>query len=355
MSTGKRLFWASRFLTLNILLCIGISWRLWFDFEAIPQVPVFDFLPTLIPLAQKIIIALALLYILGSMLFPKSRLPIGIGLLLLALVAIQDWNRIQPWLVQCMAMLILLVPLQRLYRKYEPLEYLDWALRLSLVGFYFWAGMFKLNPGFNDSVLPYVLSPITNYLTTYKSEIYALGAIIPYFEVIVAFGLVVPKISKYTVLALIGFHLGIILLIGPLGLNSNPIIWVWNLCMIGLLWLGIGKHPPQYNFKFWFKTNRITWFALALFTVLPALNYSNYYNKSVAFEIYSGTNYVANLKMPLSSISTVYSVIEPYSYKYRDSLFIRTFDMYDQEYNLPPNPDPKVLRKLEERMLWKME
>ncbi len=355
MSTGKRLFWVSRFLILNLLLAIAFSWRLWFDFEQIPQVPVFDQLPQMLPTAQKILAAAALTYLFIIALFPKSRLPFGIGVLLLCLAAVQDWNRIQPWLVQCIGMLILLIPLQRLYRKYESLDYLEWAFRLSLVGFYCWAGIFKINPSFNETVIPYLVSPVTNFLSSFKPQIHAISSVVPYLEILLSFGLLFSRLSKYAVFALIGFHALILLLLGPLGLNTNPIVWIWNVSLIAILWIGIGTKKPQYNFKFWFKTQRITWIALAAFTVLPVLNYFNWYNKSVAFEIYSGTNYVANLKMPLKSIGSINPTIEPYSYKFRDSLFIRTYDLYNEEYNLPPNPDPKVMAKLERRIQEKMQ
>jgi len=354
MSIGKRLFWVTRILILNLLLCIAYSWRLWFDFEGLPQVPIVDFLPALLPLIQKIVLAVALTYLLVVFLYPKSRLPLGIGVILLILIGAQDWNRIQPWFVQSAGMLTLLIPYQRLYRKYEPLEYIDLAFRISLVGFYFWAGVFKLNPAFNEYVVPYVVYPLTSYLTTFKTEIYAISALFPYFEILFALGILIPKISKYSVVGLIGCHAIIIILLGPLGLSTNAIVWIWNLAMIATLWLGIGKTSQIYSAKFWFKNNRITWFALSLFTILPALNFSNLYNKSTAFEIYSGTNYVANLKMPLNGVQEISPAIEAHSYKYNDSLFIKTYDLYIKEYNLPPNPDPKVIARLEQEFIRKM-
>lgn len=354
MSVGNRLFWVTRILILNILLSILVSWRLWFQFEGIPQVPVFDQIPALVPLAQKIITGLTIVYLLGVFLYPKSRLPIGLGLMLLLLVTIQDWNRIQPWLVQSFGMLVLLIPLQRLYRKYESLEYLQWAFRLSVVGFYFWTGAFKFNPAFNDYVIPYVVSPITNILTNFKSEVYAISSVFPFLEIIFAFGLLIPKVSKFSVFGLIGFHLIILGLLGPFGLNTYPIIWIWNAAMIGLLWVGIGTAQPKFSIKFWYKTKRTTWVALSVFTVLPFLNVYNYYNKSTAFEIYSGTNYVANLKLPLDEISEINSMVEPFSYKFQDSLHINTHELFQAEYNAPPNPDPKVITKLEEKFKQKM-
>ena len=355
MSIGKRLFWVTRILILNLLLGIAFSWRLWFDFEGLPQVPLIDFLPTLLPLVQKITLGITIVYLIGIFLYPKSRLPLGLGVLLLLLVGVQDWNRIQPWFVQCVGMLALLIPFQRLYRKYEPLEYIDLAFRISLVGFYIWAGVFKLNPSFNDYVIPYVVSPVTNYLTSFKTEIYAVSSMFPYLEIAFALGLLIPKISKYAVLGLIGFHGIILLLLGPIGLNTNSIIWIWNLVIIGVLWFGIGKSEPYYNSKFWFKNKSITWVSLSLFTILPVLNFANLYNKSSAFEIYSGTNFVANLKMSLNEISEISKTIEPHSYKYRDSLFIKTYDLYVKEYNLPPNPDPKVMARLEQELIREMQ
>ncbi|MFT6441090.1 MAG: hypothetical protein ACJASM_000625 [Salibacteraceae bacterium] len=355
MSIGKRLFWVTRILILNLLLCIAISWRLWFEFEGLPQIPLFNFLPTLLPLVQKITLGITIAYLIAVFLYPKSRLPLGIGVLLLILVGIQDWNRIQPWFVQCVGMLALLIPFQRLYRKYEPLEYIYLAFRISVVGFYVWAGIFKLNPGFNDYIIPYVVSPLTNYLSSFKTDIYAISSAFPYLETLFAVGILIPKISKYSVIGLIGFHGIILLLLGPIGLNTNSVIWIWNLAMIGVLWFGIGKSEPLYNSKFWFKNRSVTWLSLCLFTILPILNFFGLYNKSSAFEIYSGTNYVANLKMSLNGISEISKTIEPHSYKFQDSLFISTYDLYIKEYNLPPNPDPKVIARLEQKLIQQMK
>ncbi len=355
MSVGNRLFWIVRILLLNLLFSIAFSWRLWFQFEGLPQIPVVEFLPTLLPIAQKIITGIGIAYLLTLLIFPKSRLPLGIGIVLIALVGMQDWHRIQPWFMQSLALLTLLIPLQRLYRKYEPLQYLEWAVRLGLVGFYVWAGLFKLNPGFNDYVIPYVVSPITNYLSSFKTEIFGISAIMPYAEILLSLGLLFRRVSFYAVLGLLGMHFTILILLGPVGVDTNPIIWIWNLGMMAMLWIGFGKNDPEFSTKFLYKTKRISWVALTILLILPMFNLFGIYNKSAAFEIYSGTNYVDNVKIPISGIRKDFSEIEPFSYKYKDSLYIRTYELYDAKYNLPPNPDPKVIRRLQDKIKLKLQ
>ena len=162
------------------------------------------------------------------------------------LLALQDYHRWQPWFYQYFLILLLLIPMARLYKKYENAEHLLFAVQLIIAIAYFYSGLFKLNSGFVKDIVPYYSNPIAQYFWTYRDMVYSLGGLIPWLEIALSIGLFVPVTRKWAVIGCTLLHLGILYLLGPFGLNTNAVIWPWNIALIALLWLAFFKMD---NFK----------------------------------------------------------------------------------------------------------
>lgn len=354
MIASSRVFLLIRLVSLSLMVYIGLSWPLWFEFQNIPQIPVLSFLPVFTPVVQQALVLVTLLSLALIGVFPKSRFPWSISFLLVLITCFQDWNRIQPWLVQALGVLLLLVPFQRSYRKYESLDHYGFALKLTFAGLYFWSGYFKVNADFETLVVPFSLAPLTNYLVGFKSTIHQVGALAPYFEMFMALLILLPKSINWSVYLLTFYHFIILLLFGMSSIPIDQGLLIWNLTLILSLWLVLWNNTAQLGSKFIFKTPRITWLAIAVFVLFPLLNKFNIYNKNTAFEVFSGNNFINDLKIPLNEVSHISTTIEPFSFSHQDSLHVRTYDLFLDIYGTAPNPDPKVMHRLNRELSQQM-
>src|SRR3990172_8215726 len=97
---------------------------------------------------------------------------------------------------------------------------------------------------------------------------------IPYFEVVLAFGLLFSKTRKYFLIPAILMHAYIILLMTPLGRNYNYVIIPWNGAMILFLIL-LFNNSNKFNFAETFKAVKSIphKIVFALFWIMPSLSF----------------------------------------------------------------------------------
>jgi hypothetical protein len=284
------------------LVLFGVTWRLWWPGSGFPQIPWCELgrsVPTWIDALACIVLAGSLMALILS-LSPTIgvRIPsrVGVGeragvrglsvretassnIRLLArlggslvlpcgvaslgiLVAI-DQHRLQPWVWQMLLWCVVFFASPRT---------LLWCLRWLTVSVYFWSGVSKLDHAFPREHGRLLLDGLTRALgidTRFWSPetLASLAKVFPWGELLVAiwlggwmlvtFALSTDRAEMLPSLrwpsrmlragcwGAIAMHLVLLLIVGPLGLNHEPAVLMWNIFFIGQAWLLFGRRDTS--------------------------------------------------------------------------------------------------------------
>lgn len=236
MTAAKRLRWTIIIITIGCLASMAISHRLWLGAgRSFPRVPVVSSLPVLgwhseamltVAFAAAIVGAAALGGRWGMRLI---WLAVALGFVLMLF----DQMRMQPWFLQYLLMWMVLG--SRSPRKREADDVLALrTVRLIVSFMYIFSGLHKINASFFAETSRLMLQPVADLLPA-GVPVNALGYLIPALEVFIGFGLLFTPTRKAAMIAAVAMHTGILILIGPLGIGHNVVVWPWNITMIGLL------------------------------------------------------------------------------------------------------------------------
>lgn len=351
METYRRLFWAQRVVIVGLLVGIGMSLPFWLNERTFPLIPILPFTLPLNAIAAQILLGALGLALISAFFFAKQRVLVLLTILLMMVVAFQDYNRLQPWYFQYWTILVLFIPLARSYKKYLEVDHILFAFQIALVSVYFFSGLFKFNDGFYHRVAPYVYSPITEILINSKPYLYPTAYAIPWLEIALAIGLFIPRIRFFALIGGTLLHLGILLLVGPLGMGENSIIWPWNATLIILLWLAFYKAK---NYKLNLYISKLQWPAkiiMVMVVLLPFLNLKGWYNEHLSYELYSGRTFTPHIRYHYKLIKNTPDYLVPYTWKNGDTVFVNIYKWSMEENNVPPNSDIKVITKVQEKTL----
>ncbi len=345
------MFWVQRIAILGLASGIALSLPLWLNDRTFPMIPVIPYTQSLIPVAAQILLGCLAFFSALALIFSRQRGFTLMVVLLMLFVALQDFNRLQPWYFQYWTILVILIPLARKYKKYIEADYLLFGVQIAIASVYFFSGLFKFNDGFYDRIAPYMYQPITKIITTYDHIIYPTAYFIPPFEVAIAIGLFIPRIRLFAIIGGTLLHLGILILLGPIGLNENSVVWPWNVALILLLWIAFYKAK---NFKLNLYLLKLEWPAkliMLMVLVLPFLNLNGWYNEHISYEVYSGRSFTPHLRYHYTLIKNTPDYLQPYTNKYGDTVFVNIYKWSMEENNAPPNSDYKVILKVQEKTL----
>jgi hypothetical protein len=282
---------------LRLAICLGllaallIAPKLWLDHPFFGSLPPFDGLPSIPPpLALGWYSALVLLLVPVG-LVPRPHRFIVAWCALFALRAAIDLSVWQPYLYQYAVMLLslaLVAPGARSDRDDSAALNVN---RLIVACVYFWSGLNKLNYRFLTAGLEAVpgldalLLPLAHWVA--PTSLTPLSMLMPFVETAMAAGLLFRPTRKAAAAAAIAMHVLILLAIGPLGKNHNPVVWPWNVAMIAfvvLLFLRGADAPPL----------RIVWgrwifhrVVLVLFAICPLLGMAGLWPASLSFRLYT--------------------------------------------------------------------
>jgi hypothetical protein len=161
----------------------------------------------------------------------KPLKPVVASLIYLQLViCLADQNRWQPWQYQYLFMLGVHV-----FVGSENQRRFGW--QFILIGTYFFSALWKFHSAFIYEVwLGFILK---RWLHIYDIPSWAFraGYLLPLAEIFAVMLLCYGPLRRIGVWMLIGMHGFVLLMMGPLGLNVNYVLWPWNLSMIVLLFL----------------------------------------------------------------------------------------------------------------------
>ena len=261
-----------------------ISYKLWTSNRLFPLAPAFEFLNDLPLWYHLLFYYISICCLVVSMLRP-AIIVVFILFLSELFSCMADQNRWQPWEYQYLFIILMLL----LNRKH--LNYFIPAVGVIIISIYFYSGISKLNNGFLQSSWSNLLLQrffgITNVTSINSPVLYYLGYGIGGVEIACAVGLIFKKSKKIAAGILIGVHCFNLLLLGPLGVNYNKIVWPWNFAMIGYLYFIFLQFHKSYDLvyplkKGWNKLVIICW------GILPMLYYFNCWDTYLSSVLYSG-------------------------------------------------------------------
>jgi hypothetical protein len=272
---------ASFFFMAGILL----SFNVWRSDRFFPLAPVFDFLPQLRAPFDLVPVGLLLLLLTANCFTTKK----AVNHLVLALVLVlilQDQNRLQPW-VYIYALCLLPFSFFRTNQSFSA-SHLTY-FQLLLTGIYCWSGIHKLNPNFIEFTFQRILTDLFRLSDPQLlNSLKPLGYAIPLLEIITGLALLMPRTRKAGFFLAAAAHLFILVYLSPLGINSNNVVYPWNLAMIALVYFacfGI-KNPVSLKAET-LPLKMLTLFMVAIAWILPVLNFFGYWDHYLAFSLYS--------------------------------------------------------------------
>lgn len=261
-----------------------IGWKVWTTYRLFPTAPLFESLDHMPPTVHLILFLLQLLFI-ALLLFPFKNKVVLIGLLAAEIFScLLDQSRLQPYEYQYIFIIFIFL-VNTNSRKFIPV-----AVIFILASTYFYSGLSKLNEGFiqvmwTKAILRSFLKLPPQVAGTWW--LYYSGYLAGIIELVAGAGLLFPRAQKTAATVLILMHFFILILLGPLGLRYNKIVWPWNVAMILYLYtLFLRKNERVFAIKPMFAGwNKLVFVAWG---ILPALNFISYWDYYLSSSIYSG-------------------------------------------------------------------
>jgi len=232
----QRLYWIQNILIAGLLFGLLLSSSAWSTDRTYPLTPIInDF--EISSESQDLLFLIKLIsLVIGLLSIRFRRHLLGVALLSLTTLVLLDITRLQPWILHYGAILFLfsfLIP-HKYYSKSNILN----ALRIIIVGIYFWSGIQKINSRFFTEIFPWFTEPIWmpfGEIGAYLIIIIAL--FVPFIEAGMAVGLLTKKFRNISIIGCGMMLLTVILSIGPLGHNWNSSVWPWNFAIFAMVFL----------------------------------------------------------------------------------------------------------------------
>ena len=216
------------------LVLIGVTWRLWWGGSDFPAIPVGSWLSQVPWIADRICCCGLLLALAVVAVGTVRHSNWGWTLVLVSggLLALLDQHRWQPWFYQ----LLLYAVIFRLGSPTHVARLLIWLT----VSIYFYSALGKFDTEFLHTVGQQFWQGLTDLLgrsrpagEPWAERSSVLIGLLPATELLLAAGLAWPATRRVAGVLTIAFHLGLMVLLGPLGLDHSAGVVFWNLQFAG--------------------------------------------------------------------------------------------------------------------------
>lgn len=234
----------SRWTAISSFALIAATWRLWTPQTLYPQVPAFEFLCNAPHWLDWIglsgtLVGLVLLALNSGRRFVQCGC--ATTLVSLTLLFSLDQHRFQPWAYELWLFCAIWLGCR------DPLRMK--LMRWLLISIYFYSAVGKLDFEFMHTVGQQMLGAVVGGLGIDPKDLspgfrLAVAATFPFCELIVALGLAFPKTRRLAGWLAIAVHLGLIVILGPLGLNHRLGVLCWNAQVaVQAYWLFVFNQP----------------------------------------------------------------------------------------------------------------
>lgn len=229
-----------------------VTWPLWQVRASVPMLPMWE--------GPEWDLGPGLLVSLSVCLF-APRVGLALHVVLLALAMSLDQMRLQPPVISHVILL--------------------WSLsggatgraigRAHLIALWFYAGLFKLlSPGFMTGEARWIVQQFVPGAPVWGEQLF--GILVASGEMGLAVWAVIPTTRQFASRAAVALHLGVVLMLSPVGLNWDPAVWSWNISLaiaaVALIGSWTSGSVRQLTQPSWL--NRVTMAAAALLLLLPS-------------------------------------------------------------------------------------
>jgi hypothetical protein len=219
------------------LLLFLVTWRLWTPQTVFPQIPFasaltgvpgyFDWFAITVVVGSLLVAGIST----QETVWRRGMIAFAVATTLLVLL---NQHRFQPWTYQ----FILFATVMANCRERAANRLMRWLV----VSIYVYSAISKFDYQFLHSLGPQFLSTLTGFVgvtsVDWPVNLQAwLASLFPLGELLVGVGLLVPQTRRIAVVAAIGLHLLLLLILGPWGLAHQPGVLVWNLYFIAQAWM----------------------------------------------------------------------------------------------------------------------
>ena len=319
---------------LGLIAGLLLSPKLWTSDRDYPLTPVLDLLPPVSYPLDLALFAAMLLLLAVIAIVPRPAWWTAAFVVLAFALAAGDQSRWQPWFYQYAFMLITL--------GFAPRDPALNICRLILVSIYFWSGVQKLNPGFQQQTFHWLLAPLTA-----STRFDWLGNAIPVMEALIAVGLLLARSRKAAVIAALAMHALILFSVGPLGHNHNSVVWPWNLAMAALVVLLFWR--AEFDLRDLVPRTFLHAAICLLFAVLPALSFFDFWDSYLSFALYSGNQRKAIIYLADEVAARLPDRVRQNVDEYESEAKVDTLDIEDWSYdelNVPDYAEIRVLKNV---------
>ncbi|MEZ4888153.1 MAG: hypothetical protein R3E32_25720 [Chitinophagales bacterium] len=291
MKEQTRIWWLT---TVNILAAMAtmlFSFKLWVSTRFFPNVPISSQLPEIAYPFDYVLFGMALLFLVLLLLQRKRRWLIGF-LTVAIILCIFDQMRWQPWfyLYLLLFALLLIVHIPFSNRKRERIVFTVAALILSSM--YFWSGVHKLHSGFANFVYPYLVETFGMQIDKTKTIHTVLAYGMALSELGIGLALLWKPSRKYAIIAALGMHLFILVVLGPFGRAENLVIVPWNVAMMVLVVVVFYRNEEvslqSLLLPSMLSVNLLRWGIVVLVVVMPLFSHFGMWDYYLSNTLYAG-------------------------------------------------------------------
>ncbi len=300
----ERVLFAICFIAL--LSCILISYRIWFPvsnlFPALPVLP--------IQYSNSVNVIAAILFVISLCLLAVPAISArkkNLALAFLVIYALGDYNRIQPWFYYFLIFIGITINV-----KDQKKVRLTFGFIISCI--YFMSGLLKFNGGFASSTIIWFITPLKPLLNDNLFALFTerLWFSAPILELSAALGLLFKKTVRISAFVLIVMHIFILGVVGPLGWNTNFVIWPWNIGFMVMLYVLFIHNPIFIASQLTNNIGRATSFLLfLLFILLPISSIWNVWPMHFSGALYSGNKIKSEILIPDEFANKLQVVYQP--------------------------------------------
>lgn len=276
-----------RWCAVSVAFLMACTLRLWFPPLAgadFPSVPLWKLLCSLPPTLDWGLSALLLLGWValscrrhwGSVLIVSA----GIGLILL------NQHRLQPWHYQ-------LTLFAGVFAFAPAREQVIWLRRL-VISVYAYSAISKADYEFLHTVGPQFLQASASLsglkLPTSQNSLAVLAAGFPLVEFLIAAGLCGTSTRRWAGIGACLFHVGLLVILGPLGLNHSLGVVGWNIHFLVLAWLlFVSSNPEKNAVRIAVKSHSPSWIWCLMLPVfvLPLFERFGYWDHWPSWAVYA--------------------------------------------------------------------
>jgi hypothetical protein len=333
----------------GLLAGMALSWKLWTGLREFPLTPVVP-IPHDVNIAMGYLALALLVFALAALLVSPRFIWAATAVGSLALLCALDQMRLQPWAIQYTGMLVVLAA--AMHPRVEDKARAQFTA-LNACGFilaatYFWSGVQKLNPVFRDDLFPWFTQPLAGWLHVARLP-YFLGYACPWAEIAIALALMFPSTRRVGAIGALGIHAFALLMLGPLGLNWNNVVWPWNvvqaLAVVSIFW-----YPTRVEANALRRPTFAHAFCYLFFGLLPALSFIGAWDSYASMALYSGNIAKGELLFDAAAYATLPDCALQQCH---NSVYGQALDIYSwsfTELNVPAYSEPRVFLQVARSM-----